>query len=236
MNDDVAFEQLLDDLASTCVPHLIPFVKDAKLGLVFAEQRDKKLPDWAELFYSGDQILLHKLLGFKRSVILRSIYVGLPLWYSSKIIVSIIGFIKHGTKKKIIFKKKPKTPKASADNNNKNFVKIDWMVKNLLARSGSIESELDSLAESWNQLLDKNSRQKLRRDVDSIVNAKISYEMKTFNFGNLSISVIEDIAESLISSNNTLNRIPNKKALRKYIMLIILKRLKNKRGASTRVS
>jgi hypothetical protein len=232
MNDDVVFDQLIDELASIHVPHLIPIVRDSKMEFILEEQKDRKLPVWADQFYSSEPVILRKLFGFKRNVILHSVYAELPFWYSNKIIKGIIGFIKHGSNRVVIFKKTARPVKANSDNNAS--AKIDWIIKNLLTKSGSIDSELDALAESWNQLLERNSRQKLRKDVDAIVNAKISYEMKTFNFGNLSISVIEDIAESLIISNNTLDRIPNKKALRKYIMLIILRRLQNKRSGSVR--
>jgi hypothetical protein len=233
MYDDFAFEQLIRDLASAHTPHLIPIMWDAKLKFILEEQKDKGAPAWLELFHSDDPVTLRKALGFKQNVILHSVYAGLPFWYSNKLALKIIGFIKHGAKREIIFKKKPKTAKAK--DNRKALDTVDQLVKNLIREQKSIDSELDALAEQWNQLLNKTAQKDLRHDVDSIVNAKISFEMKTLKFGNLTLSIVEDIAESLIASNNTLKKIHNKKALSKYIMLAILKWMKNT-GSSKRVS
>ena len=234
MSDDFAFEQLIRELASIHTPHLIPIIWNSKLEFVLEEQKGKKSPLWLELFHSGEQVTLRKLLDFKQPVILYSIYAELPFWYSSKLLMKIIGFIKHGRKREIIFTKKQKPADAQLEN-NKVIDKIDLLVKNLITEQSSIESELDSLAKQWDQLIGQSAQKNLRKDVDAIINAKISYEMKTFKFGNLSISIIEDIAESLITSSDTLKRIHNKKALHKYIMLTILKRMKAI-GASKRVS
>jgi hypothetical protein len=227
MYDDFAFEQLLRDLASTHTSHLIPIIWDSKLEFVLEEQKDKSSPVLLELLRSGEPITLRKLLGFKQSIILYSVYAELPFWYSNKFILKIIGFIKHGAKREIIFNKKDKTVEVKSENNSNVSGKIDPLVKNLITGQNSLDGELDALAEQWNQQLNQNARKKLRNDVDSIINAEISFEMRSFKFDNLNIAVIEDIAESLAASNNSLKKIHNKKALCKYIMLTILKRMKN---------
>jgi hypothetical protein len=235
MYDDFAFEQLIRDLALTHTPHLIPIIWDAKLEFVLDELKGQRALFRLELFHSGESVTLRKLLGFKQNVILYSIYARLPFWHSSKLLMKIIGFIKHGVRREIIFQKKHKTAEVQPENSNKILDKIDPLIKNLITGQNSLDSELDALAEQWNQLLNKNARKNLRKDVDSIINAEISFKMRTFKFDNLSISIIEDIAESLIASNGSLKKIHNKKALCKYIMLTILKRMKNT-SAPKRVS
>jgi hypothetical protein len=227
MYDNFAFEQLIRDLASTHTPHLIPIIGDSKLEFVFEEQKDERTPPvWLEMFHPGEPVALHKILGFKQNIILESIYAELPFWYSSKFIMKIIGFIKHGAKRELIFKKKQKTTDAKPENHGNVSNKIDQLVKTLTTGQNSLDSEREALAEQWNQLLNETARKNLRKDVDSIISAKLSFEMKTLKFGNLNISIIEDIAESLIASNNSLKKIRDKKALRKYIMLTMLKRMK----------
>jgi hypothetical protein len=227
MYDKFAFEQLIHELASTHTPHLIPIILDSKLEFVFEEQKDKRVSVWLKLFHSDEQATLRNILGLKQSSILYSIYAGLPFWYSSHFLMKIIGFIKHGAKREIIFKRKQKTTDVKSENLSNDLVKIDRLVKSLITEEDSVDSELDALAEQWNQLLNEPARKSLRKDVDSIINTEISFKMRTFKFSNLSISVIEDIAESLIASNNSLKKIHAKKALCKYIMLAMLKRLKN---------
>jgi hypothetical protein len=227
MYDNFAFDQLIHDLALTHTPHLIPIIGDSKLEFVLEEQKDKRALVWLELFHSGEPAALCNILGLKQNTILYSIYAELPFWYSSKLLMKIVGFIKHGAKRKIIFKKKQKTTDVKPENLSNVLNKIDQLVKMLITEGTSLDSEIDALAEQWNHLLNETARKNLRKDVDSIINAEISFKIRTFKFGNLNISVIEDIAESLIASNDNLKKIHDKKALGKYIMLTMLKRMKN---------
>jgi hypothetical protein len=226
MYDNFAFEQLIHELALTHTPHLIPIIQDSKLEFVLEEQEYKRALAWLDLFHSGEQAALRNILRLKQDVILYSIYADLPFWYSNHLLMKIIGFVKHGAKREINFKKKQKTTDVKSEILSNDLSKIDRLVKALITEKDSLDSELDALAEQWNQLLNETARKNLRKDVDSIINTEISFKMRTFKFSNLSISVIEDIAEALIASNNSLKKIHAKKALCKYIMLTMLKRIK----------
>jgi hypothetical protein len=235
MRDAFAFESLIRDLALVHTPHLIPFIWDPKLEFVLEDLKNQGVQIQFELFRNGEPIMLRKLLNLKQDAILASIYAKLPFWYAVKFIMSIIGFVKHGINKELIFNRKIKQNKtAQPKSNDKILDKVDVLAKNLIPPESSVESELEALAGQWNQQIGKEAQKKLREDVDSIISKQISFELKTLKFGNLNISIIEDIAKSLAASNETLKKINNKKALHKYIMLYILKRIKTKTSQRTR--
>jgi hypothetical protein len=237
MRDALAFESLISDFALVHAPHLIPIIWDPKMEFILDDLKSEGVPIQFELFHTGELITLRRLLDLKQDAILASIYSRLPFWYASKFIMRIMRFIKHGIKGELVFNKKikrNKTPEAKPKSNEKILDKVDLLAKNLITAKNSIESELEALAGQWNQQIGKEAQKKLRQDVDSIINIKISFELKTLKFGNLSISIIEDLAESLATSDEVLKRINNRKALRKYIMLYMLKLIKMKTSQRTR--
>jgi hypothetical protein len=231
MRDDFVFEELIRDLALDSMPHLSPILREPKLEFVLDELKTNGEPFLLELFNYGEPLPFRKILGLERETILFTIRASLPIRFSVRFIVKIIGFFKHGTKSELIFKKKRKPNKAAKANpgerDNDNPA-IDDLVAGLLPQGETVESELDTLAEKWNQLIDKSAREMLRKDVNEIINASLSFEQKTLKFGNLTVSILEDIAGALIVANDVLNSIHDKKALQSYITLTMLKLMKSR--------
>jgi hypothetical protein len=230
MRNDYIFEELIRDLAFDNMPHLSPILREPKLEFVLDELRASGEPFLPELFSYGEPLPLRKILGLEREMILFAVRASLPIWHSMRFIVKIIGFLKHGIKSELIFTKKRKPNKAvkvnPGDRDDKHI--IDTLAKGLLSEGETMESELDALAEKWNQVIDKSVREMLRRDVNEIINANLSFELKTLKFGNLTVSILEDIARSLIVSNDVLKKIHDKKALQSYVTLTMLKLMKAK--------
>jgi hypothetical protein len=231
MRDDFVFEELIRDLASENMPQLSPILREPKLEFVLEELRmgGEQFP--MELFNYGEPLPLRKILGLDREAILFSIRAGLPLRYSIRFIAKIIGFLRHGTNSELIFTKKTKqnrTAKIDQVNSVKDMHNIDILVKSLIPEGNSMDDELDSLAEKWNQLLNKTAREKLRKNVNEIINANLIFELKTLKFGSLTVSIVEDIARSLIASNEVLKNIHDNKALCRYTTLFIFRLMKTR--------
>jgi hypothetical protein len=230
MRDDFAFEELIRDLTLDNMPHLSPILREPKLEFVLDELRTSGEPFLPELFSYGEPLPLRKILGLEREMILFAVRASLPIWHSMRFIVKIIGFLKHGTKSELIFTKKRKLNKAvkvnPGDRDDKHI--IDALAKSLLPEGETMESELDALAEKWNQVIDKSVREMLRRDVNEIINANLSFELKTLKFGNLTVSILEDIAGALIATNDVLKKVHDKKALQSYVTLTMLKLMKSR--------
>jgi hypothetical protein len=229
MRDDFVFEELIRHFASEEMPQLVPVLREPKLEFVLEELKANGVQFRLELFRYGEPLPLRKILGFEKEAILFSIRASLPLRYSIKFIVKIIAFIKHGTNSELIFTKKTKRNKAvEAKPKENNRAHIDNLVKNLISEGESLDSELDALAEKWNHLFAKSEREKLRENVNGCINANLNFVLKTLKFGVLTVSILEDIAGSLIASNTVLKSIHDKKLLQRYITLYMLKLLKAK--------
>jgi hypothetical protein len=227
MRDDFVFEELILALASDNMPQLIPILREPKLEFVLEELKTNEKQFQLELFRYGEPLPLRKILGLEKEVILFSIRAGLPTRYSIKMLVKIIAFIKHGANSELVFVKKTKRNKAvETKRGEHDRAHIETLVKSLIPEGKSLDSELDELAEKWNHLFNKSAREKLRENVNSIISSNLKFVLKTLKFGVLTVSILEDIAGSLIMSNSVLKSIHDKKLLQRYVTLYMLKLLK----------
>jgi hypothetical protein len=209
------------------MPQLIPILREPKLEFVLEELKMSGTSFQLEPFFKGEPFPLRKILGFQKESILDSIRAELPLWHSMKFIVNIIRFIKHGMNSELIYAKK-KNRMPAAKHNDSAVHNIDVLAKSLIPKGQSIDGELDALAEKWNQILDKSARERLRKTVNDIISSNLAFVRKTLKHGSLTISVMEDIAGSLIASNDILAKIHDKKALQGYVTLYMLKLMKTR--------
>jgi hypothetical protein len=231
MRDNLAFDELIHYLLSENMPHLLPVLREPKLDFVLQELKENNGQLPLELFSRGEPLPLHKIFGLGREVIIVSILANLPFRYSLKFIVKIIGFLKHGPNRELVFTRKVKRNKAARPaqgSGGRDANNIDALVKTLLPPEKTLDSELDMLAENWNQMLNKPVREKLRKNVDEIISTNLGFVLKTLKNGTLTVSILEDIAGSLITSNAVLKDIHNKKALRSYATLHMLKLMKSR--------
>jgi hypothetical protein len=241
MRDNLAFDELIQHLLSESMPHLVPILQEPKLDFVLQElqESDGQLP--LELFAHGEPLPLYKIFGLRKEAIIASILANLPFQYSIGFIVKIIGFFKHGPNRELVFTRKAKRNKernkvarATQGGGGRDANNIDALVKTLLPPEKTLDGELDALAENWNQMLNKPAREKLRKGVDDIISANLGFVLKTLKNGTLTVSILEDIAGSLIISNSVLKDIHNKKALRSYATLRMLKLMKSKEGSGSK--
>jgi hypothetical protein len=233
MHDDLIFDELIHYLLSENMPHLLPILREPKLDFVLDELKEINGHSPLELFSHGDPLPLRKIFSLEREAIIASILVNLPFQYSLKFIVNIIGFFKHGPNRELVFTRKTIRNKAAktAREGSRNANNIDALMKSLLPREKTLDGELDALAEKWNQMLNKPAREKLRENVNKSIRTNLSFVLKTLKNGTLTVSILEDIAGSLITSNEVMKNIHDKKALRSYTTLYMLKLMKTKETA-----
>jgi hypothetical protein len=231
MHSDVVFEELVQDLASINMPHLMPILQDPKLEFVLEEFKASGKEIFLELFHYGEPLPLHKVLGMERELILSSIRIALPLWYSIDFIVNIIGFFRHGRQRTLFFSRKLKPKKAKQDHISKNMLDIDALEKTMVPEGKSMDDELNTLVEKWNQQIGKNAQQESCETVNGIIKDNLIFVFKTLKFSRMTFSSIEDIAGSLIASNDVMKSIHDKKALRSYVILFMLKLMKTREFA-----
>jgi hypothetical protein len=229
MRNDTAFEELVRTLALSNVPHVVSILREPKLEFVFEELWMSGNPAQLELFRYGEPVPLYKILGLERNAILFSIRANLPLRYSLKFIVKIVAYLKHGKSAELVFSKKVKpgkTVKAKPEYSDKDIKNINALAQTLLPEGRAMDDELDLLVKKWNQQPDPSAWQRLREDVDSLIKETLLFEFRTLKQGNFTFSIVEDIARSIVTMNETLKNIRNQKALQDYITLFLVKLMK----------
>jgi hypothetical protein len=225
MHDNHAFESLIYEIIETEMPYFLPIIRGKKLELALTELQSGGGKSSIALYEAGKPVALGKLLDLQEEPILREIRAGLPFWYAVDFVVRFIGYILHGPRRDIIFERKKK-PKNAPLGKRAGVTSLDLIMRNLVPPGNTAESELNVLAEKWNQLLDRSAQKSLRSDVNSIVKGHLNFVLQTLKMSSITLPALEDIAESLIVSTGTLRKILAKKALKEYIVLYMVKLLK----------
>jgi hypothetical protein len=229
MRDSFAFEELLNAMIEENMPQVIPLIRDQKIDFAQEELKTKLGGKWDGLsvFENGEPVPFRVLLGLQKEAILSVIRMHLPFWYSLSFVVKIIGLIKHGAKREIVFEKsakKKKLPQNAAPAAKSGAV--DSILKDMVGSGSSLDERLDELAENWNMLLNRSAQNKMREDVNAAIKSHCRFMQKTLNMSRITRHVLEDSAQGLINSNLVLSKIQSKKALAEYIVLMMLKFMK----------
>ncbi|MDR2468348.1 MAG: hypothetical protein LBD22_05245, partial [Spirochaetaceae bacterium] len=97
MKNDIEFERLVIEIANEHAPLFTAVYLDGKFVITKEElQMDAGIATVTKNFFA-DGVLspLHKILGFNRTYLIKSINATLPFWYSVPLFVAIIKFFKH---------------------------------------------------------------------------------------------------------------------------------------------
>jgi hypothetical protein len=229
MENDEAFEGLLQRLVRLYSPIVLIILRDKRTVLLqyetITESVDSSKVD--KFFEGNDMIPFRKLFGFRRDSLLLYSKLSLPFWYSIPVIVSLGRFFKHKIKNESVYYKE--AGKAAAENDLRPSLKssAEKLAKEIVPDNTTIDEYMTSLIDRWNQLLNKPAQEKLTRDVNATVKDYMRNAVRTFGSQALSSSMLDELAERIISANPALSRISNKNALRIYIKVYITRTLLN---------
>ncbi|MDR3302441.1 MAG: hypothetical protein LBT01_07955 [Spirochaetaceae bacterium] len=226
MEKDSDFEDLLFRTAKANTPLLLAIIRDKKTAFLQAEMALQKnaLPR-NESFFDGERPLpLRIILILRRDEILRLAKLDLPFWYSIKPIVALIRFFKVAKKDR---KTNPATVGSSGTKQDENKQKLIESASKLfkaMAPEGSVIDEyLDKLNDRWNQLIAPKEQKIQRDDVNALIRNYVQQVYKIQGASSLTMTMLDDIAESLVRHTPALTKINNKNALRLYIKIYITK-------------
>jgi hypothetical protein len=229
MRDNFAFEELITELVEQKTPHALPLLRDPKVDFAQEELRESVQGEKVKfVFHNGEPLPLQILLGIERESLLNIIRAELPFWYSINFVVKLIGFMKYGTKREIVSKKNDKQKKATPEKKQNDGVSIDAIAKSLVPQGKTIDTQLNELADKWNQIIDKATAKKARDQIDSIIKSQLRFMQQTINMNHVTLPVLEDSAKSIVETNDVLKKLQAKKALADYVLLSMVKMLKHR--------
>ena len=243
MSDQKAFERRLEQELVTTAPVLYALLNSNFLSLIHYEMltaRDGPKTMFT-LFADGKLLPYSELLMLSRREIVADAKILLPFWYTVPPISWIARLILRPKKKKEE-KKSVSVPEQARfqmeegeDEATKNlprnvrkkeFRSAAQEAENELIPPGSnLERELASYINQWNKLITKPLRENLIEDVNSLIRDYMRKTIRTLKSKNFTVDRMYDLADTLIKTT-ALQKIKDKEALQMYIVLYIVKLVK----------
>ncbi|MDR0409922.1 MAG: hypothetical protein LBH18_05950 [Spirochaetaceae bacterium] len=228
MENDADFEALLIRISKLYAPALISILNDPKFDVLQDEIVAEGLESAKNInfFSDGKMLPLRKMLELNRNALLRYCKLSLPFWHSIPFIVSLGRILKHGIKKDAAYyNESDKQLEINASQYIKDSAKK--IAAEIVPDNVTMESYIESILNRWNQHINKQSQERLTKEVNMIIKNYIEHADSLLKQRVLTQSVLDEIAESIIHSNVALARINNKNALHLYIKLFITRGLLN---------
>jgi hypothetical protein len=238
MTNDGEFDKLLGSYVGTVSPVLRIFLEDSKLFWVYSEidRTGGTIPLASRIFHNGELIPMSRLFGLKRKEILSSVKLSLPLWYSLPLISTIFAFFaKFKRRKKVSRRENQKTTdidfEKTVDPQKKfarEMVNSARAIELELVPSGkTLDEYLGEVESRWGKLLDKQARNNLVEDVNSLVRDHLHKALRVRKRGKLSEEDLRNLAEGLVKGTPSLKILKANKHLSLYMQLYMVKLLLN---------
>jgi hypothetical protein len=224
MENDLDFEALIAKISRLYAPPLMSIFYSPKFDVlqqgVIAEGIEP--PKNVDYFRNGKIMPLRNLLDLKRADLLLYCKLSLPFWYSIPFIAAIGHILKHKSNN-VYYTEADKQLEAEASQYLKQSAKK--IIKEIVPDNTTPDDYMKTMLNRWNRLINKVSKDKLTHDVDMSVKNGKQHIDKLLKRRILTQSMLNEVAENIIHSNSSLERISNKNALRIYIKLSIIKTL-----------
>jgi hypothetical protein len=232
MNDDEELEGLLTSYIKELMPPLAAIMRYKKLSLLYTEAAGREtVPESLRLFNKGMVSPMKEVLLINREEILAAIRITLPFWYSIPLLVKINAFFKHRGKKYQPFIIQPQhkdsgpgTTRISAESQDPIYA----LEADLVPDGYTLDTYLTALEDRWNQLLNKQSRENLAEDINSLIRNRVRLANRSLKPTSITAERLDEMASELMLQIADLNRLNEKNALQLYIKLDILKLLQKK--------
>ena len=230
MDDDNEFEKLIASYVEEYAPILKVLLKDKRLYLVHEEfqSTEKGIPESSRLFDRNELLPLRVLLLLKRKQLISDIKLLMPFWYSIPILSNIVAFFMNlGRKKKRRQKiEEEREDRKEAEDPLKELRNTaSEAVAKLVPRGKSLESYLEELASRWGLLLNKQAKQNLVEDVNSLVRDKLRQQLRIQKNAAVTGDTLDKLTNSIMDSSQGLLKINEQNTLFQYIKLYLIKLL-----------
>ncbi|MDR3191751.1 MAG: hypothetical protein LBT87_01655, partial [Treponema sp.] len=232
------FDKLLASYTGILSPTLKIFLDDPKLFWVYSEieRTSGTIPPGSRIFHNGKLVPMNLLLGLKRREVLIGVKLSLPFWYSLPILSSILAFFARFKRKKkvsrqasprnmdIDFEEAVRPPRSSVHEivNAARTIELD-----LVPPGKTLDEYLREVENRWSKLLDKQARNNLVEDVNSLVRDHLRKALRLRKHVRLSEEDLRDLAEGIVKGTPSLETLKANDYLSLYMQLYMLKLLLN---------
>ncbi|MDR2210113.1 MAG: hypothetical protein LBO65_01400 [Spirochaetaceae bacterium] len=231
MDKDADFDKLLTSYTAVLCPALTALLADTKLQYVYEEmeQTKKIIPPSSRIYKSGLLLPMSALYAVRRKELLADARLMLPFWYSVPILASIAAFFKRLGKKR---RKKEQAgedlllEEETEDGGPEDIQNIARSIAGELVPPGQkLDDYLASLENRWSRLLNKQNRQNLVEDVNSLVRDKLRHTMRIQKNKKLSSQDLNEMAAELAARTPALRSLGEQDSLLLYMELYMVKLL-----------
>lgn len=246
MHDQAAFEARLEEEVKIQFPILYSLLSSSFLSLLSYDPDGKNSGEKVTLFENGELLPYSELLLMNRTELLTDSKILLPIWYTFPILSWIARLLLRKPNKK---NKKSRTAaelyreaedkNRTADEEAEKFTNNPTVSKrvsiknaardaesSLVPESSTLDKEIESYLNMWNNLIDQTAANNLTEDVNSLIRDYIRGTIRTMKSKDFSASRIKSLADALVKTPS-LQKIKDHDALQMYIQLYIIKIVKN---------
>jgi hypothetical protein len=239
MEQDDEFNQLLTKYTVQFVPTFMSFLRDKKTFLVQCEieQSQRGVP-LSLRFYSreGNLLPMGTLLMISRKDLLTDTRILLPIWYSIPILTPILAFFRRmvsgGKKQAVPEDTVPEEPSPSPEEK----VQVQSQAQEIKAVAGKIIQKFSvdgkspgavmaDLENSWQTLLDKESKKHLITDIKSLIRDRLRRTLRLKLNQKITVKTIEELAVSIYVEFPAMKQLGDENSITTYIKLYMAKLL-----------
>jgi hypothetical protein len=229
MNDDEDFEKLIASYVNEYVPLLKALLYDRRLYLVHEEMQSsgKGIPESSQLFNKDELLPLRVLLLLKRKRLLSDIKLLMPFWYTMPILSNIVAFFKNLGKKKKTSREDEKTKESRtvADPLRELRDSAVESAAQLVPQGSTMDTYLEELISRWGRLLNKQAKENLVEDVNSLVRDRLRQMLRFQKNTTVNRDTMDKLANAILDGSKGLQKISEQNALFLYIKLYLIKLL-----------
>ncbi len=228
MKTDIAFANLIADLTKDLAPNLYGLLNATFMSVLVSDPRlnEVQVSEMNRVFPNGKMAAYNKILVLNRTELLSDAKILLPFWYTVPIIYSIVAFFKRPRNKVKNEQQKINKKKAVSASKQDFRPVVKKLMPEFTKQGMTFDETLKSYLDAWNQNLNETVRNNLTEDVNSLIRDYVRSVHRTLSALNFDADRVRSLAQTLVETSS-LSKIKNKKALKAYIELYILKLVKN---------
>lgn len=246
-NQDL-FEKKLENIVKNVSPILHSLLNTNFIQAVYLEMRTtgEASAEMLSLFHDGMVPPYSELLMISKDEILTDAKILLPVWYTMPIVSWFLALFlgpPKTKKKKKSATAKPTTPENEAKTLSENLSaaekrdpavsrKVELKTAALEAEkfyvpeNSTLDRELASYEQVWNKLINKQAREDLTEDVNSLIRDYVRKIIKTLRATSFTPDRIRNLAETLAKTPG-MQKIKDQGELCMYIQLYMVRLIKN---------
>jgi hypothetical protein len=233
MEKDADFDILLGSCTAAINPLLMTMLEDPKLLYVYEELErvQKSIPASSRIFKGGKLIPINTLYGVRRKDLLADAKIMLPFWYSVPILTAIAAFFSRLNRKRKEKKQSEEAVEtggetAAEDEESKDIQNIARdIAKRMVPQGQDLDDYLENLESRWSRLLNKQARQNLIEDVNSLVRDNLRHSIRIHKRKKISPEGLNELAADLLVRSPALQSLGAQDSLRLYMELYMVKLL-----------